>query len=116
MSRIPYHTLDSAPPGTGALLEALAQRSPTPRTPLNLHAQMAHSPGVLVGYMAMRKALDEHGTLDRQVRTAILLTVAAADECAYTVALNALIAGQSGWNPQAIAALRLATYDEPKLA
>ena len=115
MSRIPRHSLDSAPPASRSALEALAQRSPSGQ-PINLHAQMAHAPAVLLGYMAMRKALDEHGTLDRQVRTAILVAVAAADECAYSMAVNTLVAQQSGWPADQVPALRNADATNPKLA
>src|SRR5919199_2162067 len=115
MSRIPLHSLDSAPPASRSALEALAQRSPSGQ-PINLHAQMAHAPAVLLGYMAMRKALDEHGTLDRQIRTAILVAVAAADECAYSVAVNTLVAQQSGWPADQVPALRNADATDPKLA
>ncbi|MBV9174110.1 MAG: VOC family protein [Chloroflexi bacterium] len=64
----------------------------------------------------MRQALDDHGTLDRKTRTAILLTTAAADECAYTVALNATIAQQAGWDERETLALRTAPAADPKLA
>jgi hypothetical protein len=84
MSHIPTHTLESAPVVTRPLLAALAERSPTPGAPINLHARMAHAPSVLIGDIAMRKALDDHGTFDRKTRTALLLTTAAADRCAYT--------------------------------
>jgi hypothetical protein len=116
MSRIPTHTLESSPAATRPLLAALAERSPTHGIPLNLHAQMAHSPSVLIGYMAMRKALDEHGTFDRKTRTALLLTVAAADQCAYTVAINTLIATQAGWGAPETRALRNGRVEDPKLA
>jgi lactoylglutathione lyase len=115
MSPIPVHSLESAPPASRPVLEALAQRSPSGQ-PINLHAQMAHAPAVLLGYMAMRKALDEHGTLDRQVRTAILVAVAAADESAYSVAVNTLVAQQSGWPADQVPALRNANPADPKLA
>jgi catechol 2,3-dioxygenase-like lactoylglutathione lyase family enzyme/alkylhydroperoxidase family enzyme len=115
MSRIPTHTLDSAPFVTRPVLEALAQRSPSGK-PINMHAQMAHAPAVLLGYMAMRQALDDHGTLDRKARTAILLATAAADECAYTVALNTVIAQQAGWDARQTRALRTADAPDPKLA
>jgi catechol 2,3-dioxygenase-like lactoylglutathione lyase family enzyme len=116
MSRIPTHTLESAPAATRPLLAALAERSPTHGVPLNLHAQMAHSPSVLIGYMAVRKALDEHATFDRKTRTALLLTVAAADQCAYTVAINTLIATQAGWSAAETRALRDGRVEDPKLA
>ena len=116
MSRIPTHTLDSAPAVTRPVLEELLQRSPTPGRPINMHAQMAHAPAVLLGYMAMRKALDDYGTLERKTRTAILLTVAAADRCAYTVALNTLIAKQAGWSDEQTDKLRSGAIDDPRLA
>src|SRR5439155_19328543 len=97
-SRFPLHTLDSAPVATRPVLEALAQRSPIPGQPINLHAQMAHSPSVLLSYMAMRQALEENATtLDHKTRSAILLTVASADETGYTIALNSAIAAQAAW-------------------
>jgi hypothetical protein len=114
MSRIPTHTLESAPVATRPVLETLAQRSPSGK-PINLHAQMAHAPALLLGYMAMRKALDDYGTLDRNARTAILLAVAAADESAYTIAVNTLVAKQAGWDEEQTLALRQAASDDPKL-
>src|SRR5262245_59009142 len=116
MSHIPTHTLDSAPVATRPVLEGLAARSPVPGAPINLPAQMAHAPSVLIGYMAMRKALDEHGSLGAKTRTAILLTVASADRCAYTIALNTLIASQSGWNESETLALRTGGIEDTKLA
>jgi hypothetical protein len=47
MSRIPTHTVEDAPEASRSLLENVIQFSPTGR-PLNMHAQMAHSPAVLV--------------------------------------------------------------------
>jgi lactoylglutathione lyase len=116
MSRIPTHGLESAPGATRAVLEQLIARSPRPGMPINMHAQMAHAPSVLVGYMAMRDALDEYGTFDRKTRTALLLTVAAADRCAYTIALNSLIARQSGWSQDEIVALRNGRIEDGPLA
>ena len=115
MTRIPIHSLDSAPVATRPFLASLAARSPTPGTPLNLHAQMAHAPAVLIGYMAMRKAFDDHATLDRKTRTALLLTVAVANRSAYTVAVNSLIAGQAGWSAAETRALRDNTVEDPPL-
>jgi catechol 2,3-dioxygenase-like lactoylglutathione lyase family enzyme len=71
---------------------------------------------VLLGYMGMRRALDEHGTLDPKVRTALLLSVAAADGCACTIALNSLLARQSGWSPAEADALRRGKLEDAHLA
>ena len=113
--RIPTHTLESAPSVTRPALEALVARSPKPGVPINLHAQMAHAPSVFMGYMAMRKALDEYATLDPKTRTALLLTVAAADQSAYALPLNTLIARQSGWTEDETRGLRAGHVDDPKL-
>ena len=115
-SRFPVHTLESAPLATRPVLEALAQRSPIPGQPINLHAQMAQSPSVLLSYMAMRQALEVNAaTLDRKTRSAILLTVAAVEETGYTTALNSAIAAQAGWSQSEIRDLRAGQTDDPRL-
>jgi hypothetical protein len=43
VTRIPSHTIEDAPEASRPLLQNVIQFSPTGR-PLNLHAQMAHSP------------------------------------------------------------------------
>jgi len=114
--RFPVHTLESAPVASRPVLGALAQRSPIPGQPINLHAQMAHSPSVLLSYMAMRQALEDHAaTLDRKTRSAVLLTVASADETGYATALNSLIATQAGWSEPEMHALRAGQLDDAQL-
>jgi catechol 2,3-dioxygenase-like lactoylglutathione lyase family enzyme len=115
-ARFPVHTLESAPVATRPVLEALARRSPIPGQPINLHAQMAHSPTVLLSYMAMRQALEDNAAmLDRKTRSAILLTVAAAEQTGYTTALNSAIAAQAGWSESETADLRAGQTDDPRL-
>src|SRR5262245_20415668 len=116
-SRFPVHTLESAPVASRPVLEALAQRSPIPGQPINLHAQMAQSPSVLLSYMAMRQALEENAaTLDRKTRAAILLTAAAAEETGYTTALNSAIAAQAGWTESEISGLCAGQTNDSHLA
>jgi lactoylglutathione lyase len=116
-SRFPVHTLETAPTATRPVLEALAKRSPVPGQPISLHAQMAHSPSVLLSYMAMRQALEENAaTLDRKTRSAILLTVASAEQTGYTIALNSAIAAQAGWSESETGDLRAGQTDDPGLA
>jgi catechol 2,3-dioxygenase-like lactoylglutathione lyase family enzyme len=99
------------------VLQALAARSPIPGQPINLHAQMAHSPSVLLSYMAMRQALEDNAaTLDRKTRSAILITVASVDETGYTIALNSVIATQAGWTEAEVRALRTGQPDDGQLA
>jgi catechol 2,3-dioxygenase-like lactoylglutathione lyase family enzyme len=115
--RFPVHTLESAPVASRPVLEALARRSPVPGQPINLHAQMAHSPSVLLSYMAMRQALEDNAaTLDRKTRSAILLTVASAEATGYTTALNSAIAAQAGWSESEVRDLRAGQADDARLA
>ena len=55
MSRISGHSVEDAPEASRELLRNVIQFSPTGR-PLNMHAQMAHSPAVLVAYTSLRTA------------------------------------------------------------
>src|SRR5882762_7681469 len=77
MSRIPTHTVEDAPEASRPLLQKIAQSSPTGR-PLNLHAQMAHSPAVLAAYTSLRAVIAEHGALGPKVSWALNLATAVA--------------------------------------
>ena len=83
----------------------MIQFSPTGR-PLNMHAQMAHSPAVLEAYVSIRKATARLGTLDQAVRAALLLASAAAAENPYAVAVLSALALRSGWRQDQVDALR----------
>src|SRR5689334_24339769 len=67
MTRIPSHSVADAPDASRSLLEEMIQFSPTGR-PLNMHAQMAHSPAVLQAYVSLRRAAAHQGTLDQRIR------------------------------------------------
>jgi hypothetical protein len=105
MSRIPSHTVENAPQSVRPLLQEMIQFSPTGR-PLNLHAQLAHSPAVLTAYVSLRRATAEHGTLDPQVRSALMLASATASGNDYALVLISTLALRSGWRPDQVAALR----------
>src|SRR5258705_1189235 len=96
MSRIPSHTVEDAPQASREPLRNVIQFSPTGR-PLNLHAQMAHSPAVLVAYTSLRAAAAEHGTLGPQVSSALMLTTASAIGNDYVVGITGRLAGNVGW-------------------
>ena len=108
MSRIPTHTVESAPDASRLLLQRIAQSAPTGR-PLNLHAQMAHSPAVLAAYASLRAVTAEHGTLDPKVSWALNLAIAAAVGNDYMIGIASRFAGMSGWAEAQIAALRKGT-------
>lgn len=108
MSRIPAHTVEDAPEASRELLRDVIQFSPTGR-PLNMHAQMAHSPAVLVAYTSLRAATTEHGTLGLQIGSALMLATASAVGNDYVVGITGRLAGIMGWTDDALAALRSGT-------
>lgn len=104
MSRIPTHSLDDASPASRVLLDSIAHASPTGR-PLNFQAQMGHAPAVLASYIGLRRAGDEHGTLDPKVRSAVMLTAAAALANDYAQDIASMLARRGGWEEPQVAAL-----------
>ena len=104
MTRIPGHTIEDAPAAARPLLAEMIQFSPTGRL-LNMHAQMAHAPAVREAYVSIRRATARHGTLDQQVRTALMLVAAAADGRPYAQAIISTLAVRSGWRPDQVQAL-----------
>jgi hypothetical protein len=108
MSRIPTHTVEGAPDASRPLLQKIAQSSPTGR-PLNVHAQMAHSPAVLAAYTSLRAVTAEHGTLDPKVSWALNLATAATVGNDYMIGIASRFARMNGWTEAQIAALRTGT-------
>ena len=105
MSRIPSHTVDDAPEAARPILQKIAQASPSGR-PLNLHAQMAHSPAVLAGYASLRALIAEHGALEPKVSWALNVAAAAAVGNGYMTGIATRFARMNGWTDDQIAALR----------
>ena len=108
MTRIPCHSVADAPDASRSLLEEMIQFSPTGR-PLNMHAQMAHSPAVLEAYVSLRRATARLGTLDQRVRAALMLTSASAAGNDYAVAVLSMLALRLGWRQGEVDALRAGT-------
>ena len=108
MSRIPTHTLEDAPEASRAVLQKIAQASPSGR-PLNLHAQMAHSPAVLAAYASLRGVIAEHGALEPKVSWALNLATAVAVGNDYMMGIASRFARMNGWSDEQIAALRKGT-------
>lgn len=105
MSRISGHTVEDAPEAARELLRNVIQVSPTGR-PLSMHAQMAHSPAVLVAYTSMRAATAEHGTLGPLVTSALMLATASAVGNDYAIGITSRLAGVTGWGEEQVRALR----------
>ena len=105
MSRIPSHTVEGAPEASRPLLQKIAESSPTGR-PLNVHAQMAHSPAVLAAYTSLRAVTVEYGTLGPKVSWALNLATSATVGNDYMIGVASRLARVSGWTEAQIAALR----------
>jgi hypothetical protein len=105
VTRIPSHTIENAPGASRPILEQVVQFSPTGR-PLNLHAQMAHSPAVLTAYASIRQATDQHGTLDFRVRSALMLATAGTVRSDYAKAITSALALRAGWSQAEVLSLR----------
>jgi hypothetical protein len=105
MSRIPTHTVEDAPEASRSLLQNVIQFSPT-GSPLNMHAQMAHSPAVLVAYTSLRRATSDYGTLGPRLGAALMLATAATIGSEYVVAITSRLTHMTGWTDAEVAALR----------
>jgi hypothetical protein len=105
MSRFPSHTIEDAPEGSRPILQKIAESSPTKR-PLNVHAQMAHSPAVLAAYTSLRAITAERGNLDPKVSWALNLATAATVGNVYMIGIASRFARMNGWDEAQITALR----------
>jgi AhpD family alkylhydroperoxidase len=112
MTRIPTHTVDSAPEGSRDALKALEA---TFGKVLNIHGAMAHSPAVLETYVAIQEVLQEKGTLDARTREAVALAVAAVDECGYCQAAHTLGGKAAGLSEEQTIDIRRGTVEDAEL-
>lgn len=91
MTRIPLS------PSVPEELRALFKAATNGRQPaLNLHTEMATTPVVLAAYVGIRRALEAHSTLDRQIRFALMLAFSAVDGCEYTRTVNRVLTARAG--------------------
>jgi alkylhydroperoxidase family enzyme len=110
MTRTPLHTVDSAPEASRPMLEAiLAGRGSVGRI-LNLQGQLAHAPATLSAYIAIRKSIEEHATLDLKTRFAVQLTVAGVQRRDYSLAINTMLATRAGWTDDEVEALQSGVF------
>jgi alkylhydroperoxidase/carboxymuconolactone decarboxylase family protein YurZ len=106
MARFPLHTIETAPAAARPVLQRLVEGSPEPKAILNLWAAMAESALTLETYVAMRRAVEQHSTLDARMRSAISIAVGGAIGGRYSPAVNARIAMRAGWSRDEIEAFR----------
>ena len=112
MTRIPVHTVDSAPEGSRDALKALEAQF---GMVLNIHGAMAHSPAVLETYVAIQSALQDKGTLDKKLREVVALAVANVDKCSYCQAAHTAGGKAAGLTEQETIDIRRGQVDDPKL-
>ena len=112
MTRIPVHTVDSAPEGSRDALESLEAKF---GKVLNIHGAMAHSPAVLETYVAIQRALQDKGTLDAKLREVVALAVADVDQCSYCQAAHTAGGKAAGLSEQETIDIRRGQVDDPKL-
>ena len=72
MPRIPVHSVADTPEQSRDELKALETKF---GKVLNIHGEMAHSPVVLQGYVALQRVIGDYGTFDAATREAIALVV-----------------------------------------
>jgi alkylhydroperoxidase family enzyme len=104
MSRVPVHTVETAPDASRPMLEAILAGPGRVGRILNLQAQLAHSPAALGAYLGMRNSIEEHATLDLRTRSAVQLTVATVEKCAYSQAISAMLFKRSGATDEEVTA------------
>ncbi len=112
MTRIPVHTVDSAPEGSRGTLKKLESQF---GKVLNIHGAMAHSPAVLETYAAIQQVLRDKAALDGRTREAIALAVANVDECTYCQAAHTAGGKAAGLSEQDTVAIRRGQVEDPKL-
>jgi hypothetical protein len=105
MSRIPTHTVEDAPAASRPLLQKIVQSTPGGR-PANLHAQMAHSPAVLMAYTSLRAALADQANFDPKLGSALTLAAAAGVGNVYMIRIATQLAHMNGWAEEQVTALR----------
>lgn len=96
MPRIPGHTVDTAPEESQEALRRLEKRF---GKVLNIHGEMAHSPGVPAAYTAMSAAIAEHGTFCSYCQVLVKVVREIADdvgEVSDTTWDGAIAAGWTG--------------------
>ncbi len=113
MTRIPVHTVDSAPEGSRDALKALEAKF---GKVLNIHGAMAHSPAVLETYVAIQQVLQDRGTFDARTREAMALVVAVVDDCSYCQAAHTAGGKAAGLTEKQTVDIRRGQVDDPELA
>jgi hypothetical protein len=116
MARFTLHTIETAPAASRPVLQGLVDGSPERGFVLNLWAAMAESALTLETYVAIRRSVEQHATLDPRVRSAISLAVGGAIGGRYSPAVNARIATRAGWTRDDVEALRHGVTRDARLS
>ncbi len=114
MTRIPVHTVASAPEASRDPLKSLEAKF---GRVVNIHGAMAHAPVVLQGYAALQAVIADYGTFDARTREAIALVVANVDRCSYCQSAHTAGGKAAGLTTEQTVAIRDGSYaEDPKLA
>jgi len=113
MTRIPTHTVESAPEGSREPLKVLEAKF---GKVINIHGAMAHSPVVLQTYAAIQAAITDHGTLDPATREAVALAIGNVDACAYCQAAHTGAGKAAGLTEQQTIDIRRDQVGDTRLA
>lgn len=106
-------TIDDAPRASRPLLE---QAEKSFGFVPNLYRVFADSPVALSSYMAIAKALQEHGTLSPTEQQLVMLTISRQNECGYCVAAHSTVGEKAGLSEGSIDAIREdRSLDDPRL-
>jgi AhpD family alkylhydroperoxidase len=112
-SRVPVHDLDSAPEPSR---RPLANRADPEGRVHSIFGAMADSPALINVYDMMESHLAAHSRLGDATRQAIVLTVAAVNDCDYDQAASTAAAMAAGFTvEETIAIRRGAIPDRPQL-
>ncbi len=106
--RVPAHTVDDAPGRSQELLKSLEEKH---GKVLNIHGAMAHAPALLDLYVSAEQAIAENTSLERSVRDAIHLAVAAVNDCAYCQSAYTAACKRSGFSEEQTVAIRKGGVD-----
>lgn len=113
MSRLPVHTVESAPAASRPILEGA--RKGLGFVP-NLFGVMASSPALLEAYTSLSALQDARSSFDETERQVLFLSISARNGCEYCVAAHSTISGMKKVPDEVVSAVREgAELPEPRL-
>jgi hypothetical protein len=100
ISRLPLQTLDTAPPAARIILTEIVEKSGGRL--FNFQTAMANSAVTLAAYWGIRRAVEEHASLEPRIRTAVQLAVSGVDQAQYSTGINTMLTRRVGWTAEEV--------------